>query len=126
MPGMSKHHHHRPSKLLAILVLSVIAGLLVAVLALPIIGSVGVGAKASADFFENLPTQLLVPPLPQRSVILDRNGDAIATLHGAEDRVYRPVLRHSGQMRHAIVAIEDRRFYEHHGVDYKGMICGPR
>ncbi len=26
------------------------------------------------------------------------------------------------QMRHAIVAIEDRRFYEHHGVDYKGLI----
>ena len=25
-------------------------------------------------------------------------------------------------MRHAIVAIEDRRFYEHHGVDYKGII----
>ena len=25
-------------------------------------------------------------------------------------------------MRHAIVAIEDRRFYEHHGVDYKGLI----
>ena len=25
-------------------------------------------------------------------------------------------------MRHAIVAIEDRRFYEHHGVDYKGIL----
>jgi membrane peptidoglycan carboxypeptidase len=123
LPGMSEHvHHHRPSKLLAILVLSVVAGLLVAVLALPLIGSIGVGAKASADFFDNLPTQLVVPPLPQRSVILDAAGNKIATLHGTEDRVSIPFSDIPVSMRHAIVAIEDRRFYEHHGVDYKGII----
>ncbi len=120
---MSEHvRHHRPSKLLAILVLSVIAGLLMAVLALPIIGGIGVGAKASADFFDNLPTQLVVPPLPQRSVIVDRNGKPIATLHGPEDRVSVSFADIPVPMRHAIVAIEDRRFYEHHGVDYKGII----
>jgi membrane peptidoglycan carboxypeptidase len=120
---MSEHQrHHRPSKLLAILVLSVVAGLLMAVLALPLIGSIGVGAKASADFFDNLPTQLVVPPLPQRSVILDRFGKPIATLHGPEDRVSVPFSDISVPMRNAIVAIEDRRFYEHHGVDYKGII----
>jgi membrane peptidoglycan carboxypeptidase len=120
---MSEHvRHHRPSKLLAILVLSVVAGLLMAVLALPLIGSIGVGAKASADFFDNLPTQLVVPPLPQRSVILDASGATIATLHGPEDRVSIPFSDIPTPMRNAIVAIEDRRFYEHHGVDYKGLI----
>jgi membrane peptidoglycan carboxypeptidase len=123
LPGRSKRvRRHRPSKLLAILVLSVVAGLLMAVLALPLIGSIGVGAKASADFFDNLPTQLVVPPLPQRSVVLDRDGNKIATLHGVEDRVSIPFSEIPVSMRNAIVAIEDRRFYEHHGVDYKGII----
>jgi membrane peptidoglycan carboxypeptidase len=123
LPGMSEHkRHHRPSKLLAILVLSVVAGLMVAVLALPIIGGIGVGAKASADFFDNLPTQLVIPPLPQRSVILDAAGNKIATLHGVEDRVSIPFSDIPQSMRNAIVAIEDRRFYDHHGVDYKGII----
>ncbi len=123
LPGMSEHvRHHRPSKLLAILVLSAIAGLLVAVLAVPLIGGIGIAAKGSADFFDNLPTQLVVPPLPQRSVILDRNGNPIATLHGPEDRVSVSFADIAPQMRNAIVAIEDRRFYQHHGVDYKGLI----
>ncbi len=123
LPGMSEHQrHHRPSKLLAILVLSVVAGLLMAVLALPLISGIGLGAKASADFFDNLPTQLVVPPLPQRSVILDADGNKIATLHGVEDRVSIPFSDIPVSMRNAIVAIEDRRFYEHHGVDYKGII----
>ena len=63
-----------------------------------------------------------MPPLPERSVILDRNGNRIATLHGAEDRVTVPFSDIPVSMRQAIVAIEDRRFYEHHGVDYKGIV----
>ena len=123
MPGMQEQiRHHRPAKLLAMLVLSTIAGLLVAVLALPIIGGLGVTAKASADFFNDLPTNLVTPPLAQRSVILDADGNKIATLHGTEDRVLVPFADIPVTMRHAIVAIEDRRFYEHHGVDYKGLI----
>jgi membrane peptidoglycan carboxypeptidase len=120
---MSEHvRHHRPSKFLAIIILSAVAGLLVAVMAVPLIGGIGIGAKASADFFDNLPTQLVVPPLPQRSVILDATGKPIATLHGPEDRVSIPFSDIPVQMRNAIVAIEDRRFYDHHGVDYKGLI----
>jgi membrane peptidoglycan carboxypeptidase len=123
IPGYSeKVRHHRPSKLLAIIVLSAISGLLVAVLAVPVIGSIGIAAKGSADFFDNLPTQLVVPPLPQRSVILDRYGHPIATLHGPEDRVSVSFTDIAPQMRNAIVGIEDRRFYQHHGVDYKGLI----
>ncbi len=123
LPGMAEEtHHHRSAKLLAILVLSGIAGLLVAVLALPLIGGLGVTAKASADFFNDLPTNLVVPPLAQRSVIEDRDGNKIATLHGTEDRVSVPLSDIPVVMRHAIVAIEDRRFYEHHGVDYKGIL----
>jgi membrane peptidoglycan carboxypeptidase len=114
--------HARPSKLVAMLVLSVVGGLLLAVMALPIVGGLGVTAKASADFFTGLPSALVQPSLAERSVILDRNGNRLATLHGAEDRVSVPVSDIPVAMRHAIVAIEDRRFYEHHGIDYRGII----
>jgi membrane peptidoglycan carboxypeptidase len=117
-----KIHHHRPAKLLAILVLSVVSGLLVAFLALPFVGTLGATAKASADFFNDLPSQLVVPPPAQRSVMLDSQGNKLATLHGAEDRVVIPFAQIPVTMRHAIIAIEDRRFYEHHGIDYKGLL----
>ena len=55
-------------------------------------------------------------------MILDASGRQIATLHGVEDRVSIPFSDIPVSMRNAIVAIEDRRFYEHHGVDYKGII----
>ncbi len=120
--GSGKTRRHRPSKLLALVVLSGVAGLLVAFLALPVIGGVGATAKASADFFNGLPTVLVQPPLAQRSVILDSKGNRLATLHGPEDRVDIPLAQIPLVMRHAIISIEDRRFYEHHGVDYKGLL----
>jgi membrane peptidoglycan carboxypeptidase len=124
LPGMSEETHHfaRPAKLLAIIALSTVAGLLLAVIMLPVVGGLGVTAKASADFFNDLPSALVQPALPERSVMLDRNGNRIATLHGAEDRVSVPFSDIPVAMRHAIVAIEDRRFYEHHGIDYRGIV----
>jgi membrane peptidoglycan carboxypeptidase len=35
---------------------------------------------------------------------------------------YTPLAQISPTMRHAIVAIEDRRFYEHHGIDPIGLV----
>ena len=56
------------------------------------------------------------------TVIYDRDGKLIAELHGAENRV--PLA--SGQipqvMKDATVAVEDQRFYEHHGIDFTGLV----
>ena len=120
--GAGKTRRHRPSKLLALVALSGVAGLLVAFLALPVIGGVGATAKASADFFNGLPSALVQPPLAQRSVMVDSKGNRLATLHGPEDRVDIPLAQIPLVMRRAIISIEDRRFYEHHGVDYKGLL----
>ncbi len=109
------------SRLLRLVVWSVVAGLLLALAALPVVGGLGLTAKAGSDTFNELPTELVVPPLPERSVIVDRTGKPIAELHGSEDRVNVPLSQIPVSLRQAIVAIEDRRFYEHHGVDYRGM-----
>ncbi|HEY7421279.1 MAG TPA: PBP1A family penicillin-binding protein [Gaiellaceae bacterium] len=45
----------------------------------------------------------------------------LAILRGSQARVVISSQAISPWMKHAIVAIEDKRFYEHHGVDLRGM-----
>jgi penicillin-binding protein 1A len=45
----------------------------------------------------------------------------LATLRGSESRILIDTDQISPIMQQAIVAIEDRRFYEHHGVDLRGI-----
>jgi penicillin-binding protein 1A len=57
----------------------------------------------------------------QNSIVYDINGERIATLTNNEGRI----LIDSGEiapvMKEATVSIEDRRFYEHRGVDFQGI-----
>jgi len=45
----------------------------------------------------------------------------LAILRGSQARIVVPDNQISPWMKHAIVAIEDKRFYEHRGVDLRGM-----
>jgi membrane peptidoglycan carboxypeptidase len=103
------------------LALSVVAGLLVAGLALPAVGIVGLTAKRGAENFQALPAELQVPPLKQRSRLLAADGTVIATFY-SQNRVYVPMDKISPEMQDAIVAIEDARFYDHNGIDLRGTI----
>ena len=49
--------------------------------------------------------------------IYDRNGQLLAVLRGKESRVILNSDQIAPIMKQAIVAIEDKRFYEHNGVD---------
>ncbi|WP_052711289.1 transglycosylase domain-containing protein [Pseudofrankia sp. DC12] len=103
-------------------IISLAIALVVALLALPLVSGLGLFAKASADHYLDLPSVLATPPLPQNSQILAANGTVVATLHGAENRVVVDGDQIPTVMRHAIVAIEDARFYEHGGFDPKGVL----
>ena len=46
----------------------------------------------------------------------------LAILRGSQARVVVKSSQISPWMKHAIVAIEDKRFYEHRGIDVRGMI----
>ncbi len=54
--------------------------------------------------------------------IFDRTGQLIANIHGDEDRVVVPLKDISPNIQRAVMAIEDNRFYEHNGIDPRGMV----
>ncbi|MFD0414794.1 transglycosylase domain-containing protein [Streptomyces sp. NPDC127108] len=100
---------------------SVLAGAVLAGIALPAAGVIGLAAKGSVEGFDEIPANLKQPPLSQRTTILDSAGGAIATVY-SRDRTVVPLKRISPYMQKAIVAIEDSRFYEHGAVDLKGIL----
>jgi membrane peptidoglycan carboxypeptidase len=105
-----------------LLVLCAVCGLLVAGLAFPVVGSLGLMARAGADSFDALPDDLVEPPLPQTSRILAADGSTLASAYFNENRIVVPLARVPKVMQDAILAIEDDRFYEHGGIDIKGLL----
>jgi membrane peptidoglycan carboxypeptidase len=98
---------------------SLLSGVLVAGLALPLVGGVGLAARETADHYESLPDELSIQALPQASRMLDAEGRTLASFY-YQNRVTVPLQDIAPLMREAIVAIEDSRFYEHRGIDLRG------
>jgi membrane peptidoglycan carboxypeptidase len=109
------------SRLGLLTAVSAVAGILMAGMLLPVVGGIGLIARAGANDFESLPSVLKESPLPQVSRILAADGSTIATFY-AEDRIAAPLSQVPDVMQKALIAIEDVRFYEHHGVDFKGSL----
>jgi membrane peptidoglycan carboxypeptidase len=109
------------SQLGVALVVSVVMGVLLAALAFPVVGALGLSAKAGADDFLALPADLEAGPPAQRSKILASDGSLLATMY-TQNRVNVALNIVPKVARQAIIAIEDSRFYAHHGVDYKGIV----
>ena len=105
-----------------LLVTCAITGLLAAGLVFPVVGSLGLVARAGAEQFDSLPSELVEPPLPQSSRIVASDGSTLAVAYFNENRVVVPLKRVPKVMRDAILAIEDERFYEHNGVDVRGLL----
>ncbi len=57
----------------------------------------------------------------QNSVVYDVNNVKLATLTNNQGRIFLDSDEISPVMKEAVVAIEDRRFYEHRGVDFQGI-----
>ncbi|MEU5094500.1 transglycosylase domain-containing protein [Streptomyces sp. NPDC020996] len=100
---------------------SVLSGAVLAGIALPAVGTLGLAAKGSVESFDELPANLKTPPLSQRTTILDADGGQIATVY-SRDRTVVSLKDISPYMQKAIVAIEDSRYYQHGAVDLKGIL----
>lgn len=101
-------------------VLSMLIGVLAAGLAIPAVGALGTTVNSSVTLFNELPEDLAQGQINQQSKILDASGKVIATPY-SENRIIVPLDQVAPIMQKAQVAIEDSRFYEHGGVDLRGL-----
>jgi membrane peptidoglycan carboxypeptidase len=102
-------------------VVSVLCGLLVAGLAIPFAAASGMSAQAASKELSNLPTNLTLPPVAQRTKVLDVNNPVLAYFY-AQNRIYVPLSRIAPVMRSALLAIEDHRYYQHGAFDPQGTV----
>jgi membrane peptidoglycan carboxypeptidase len=98
-----------------------IAGLVLAGLSYPFTALAGMGVRAGTDALENMPEQLTEVPAAQTTYVYARDGKTLLTMFYEEYRRQIPLRDMSPYITQAIVASEDTRFYEHHGVDVKGV-----
>ena len=101
---------------------AVVMGLLGAGLIMPAVGAAGaVATHAVSTCSTRCPSEFTAAALSQQSKILDAKGNVIATPHD-ENRIIVPLDQVAPVMQKAQIAIEDSRFYEHGGVDVRGVV----
>jgi membrane peptidoglycan carboxypeptidase len=99
----------------------IMAGVLVAFIALPMVGSAGLAARDASNNFENMPISISTAPPPEKTVVSAADGTTLATFFD-EYRESVRLDRVAPIMQKAIIAIEDSRFYQHGALDLKSAI----
>ncbi|MCC2336425.1 penicillin-binding protein [Cellulomonas wangsupingiae] len=107
--------------LLSFCLVAGIGGVLAAGLALPGVAVANGLTGMSVTAFDDLPSELEQKPLPEKSEILAADGTLLATFYD-QNRIVVPLSEIAPIMRKAVIAVEDRRFYEHSGVDPASML----
>ncbi|GAA3961629.1 transglycosylase domain-containing protein [Actinomadura viridis] len=121
MHGANRDRRQAVATLFRLIGAGVVAGVLVAFIALPGVGSAGLTARDAANNFENMDGELKTSPPSEKTVMYDVNGKEVARFFDK----YRESVRLDQVdqiMRQAIIDIEDSRFYEHGALDLKGTI----
>jgi membrane peptidoglycan carboxypeptidase len=98
-----------------------ITGVLVAGLVFPLVALAGAGAKNGADALQSMPEGLTEVPSAQTTYVYASDGKTLLTTFYEEHRKPTKIEDMSPFITQAIVASEDNRFYEHNGVDAKGV-----
>lgn len=78
------------------------------------------GALASCTT-EKRALPIPLPDTAETSSIYDTNGTQITKLQAEQNRISVPLKQVPASMQNAIVSIEDRRFWEHNGVDPRAI-----
>ncbi|HEX9999535.1 MAG TPA: biosynthetic peptidoglycan transglycosylase, partial [Actinoplanes sp.] len=98
-----------------------IAGLVIAGLTYPLAALAGLGVKAGAEALQGMPDVLTEVPSAQTTYVYANDGRTLLTMFYEEHRRPTKISQMSKHVTDAIVASEDNRFYEHNGVDAKGV-----
>ncbi|NCT91299.1 PASTA domain-containing protein [Cellulomonas sp. APG4] len=106
--------------LVAFVLVSALGGVLTAGLVMPAVATTSAVTDTSVRLFDDLPSELEPQPLSQQSRVWAADGALLATFFW-ENRIVVPLADISQEMQDAVVATEDKRFFEHGGVDLAGM-----
>ncbi|MFJ6167382.1 transglycosylase domain-containing protein [Micromonospora orduensis] len=109
------------SRLFTVLLAGLLAGLVLAVAALPGNLLLGFAARSALGSYAALPDSLRTPATPQRSYLYANDGKTLITTFYDVNRTDVALEDIAPVMRQAIVAAEDRRFYDHGGADLRGL-----
>jgi penicillin-binding protein 1A len=86
---------------------------------LTVLGALSTSCSVLPDLTEE---ESKAPPLAQTSFVYDAKGKLITRLHAEEDRIKIPIERIAQAVQNAVVAIEDQRFWNHRGIDLRGVL----
>lgn len=109
------------SRLFTVLLAGLLAGLVLAVAALPGNLVLGFAARSALASYSSLPDVLRTPATPQRSYLYANDGTTLIASFYDVNRTDVGLGEIAPSLQAAIVAAEDRRFYNHGGVDLRGM-----
>jgi penicillin-binding protein 1C len=68
-----------------------------------------------------LPTRLSSASTPQSTLIYDRNGKLLYNIYDKKNQSFIPLSSIPKYMQEATIAIEDKSFYQHGAVDFRGI-----
>lgn len=111
----------RSGVLLKLFGLCVLAGVLVASLMMPLAAGAGAMVNDTSTAISHMSTSLAQRDMPQVSTVTDKDGAPIAYLFD-DYRIETKPEQVSNTMKAAITAVEDKRFWDHKGVDWQGMV----
>ncbi|MEV1333574.1 transglycosylase domain-containing protein [Micromonospora costi] len=110
------------ARVFTVLLAGLLAGLVLAVAALPGNLLLGIATRSAFGAYDALPDVLRTPVTPQRSYLYANDGKTLITTFYDVNRTDVPLADIAPVMRQAIVAAEDRRFYSHGGADLRGLV----
>lgn len=124
MPRQKSQPLRALSAVAGLLGFSVLAGVLVTALVTPALAVTSMTANSSIGVFEALPDYMEIGQLAQKNTLYAKSGDQYVPFaeiykHNREEVSWDEI---SPFIKQAVVAGEDRRFYEHGGVDLQSII----
>ena len=107
--------------LLRLALSTLLAGALLAGVLLPWVGGPALLAAESSNLLGEAPGELTDQPPAGNTTMLAANGELIISFY-EQNRAPVTSDQIADVMKRAMVAIEDSRFYEHHGLDVQGTL----
>ena len=90
-------------------------------LVIPLASGVDTAVDSGVEVFDEVPDELVPGPLSEQSQIYASDGKTKLATFYVQNRIVVPLDKVSDNMKNAVIAIEDERFYAHGGVDPEGI-----